>query len=1416
MNTSQGALHFGAGIDLTQWRRDVDSMRRDIVGLTRDTQNETRNMDSAFKNLSIGIASYFSVGAIKSFVMELINVRGEFQKTEIAFTTMLGNAGEAKSLMGEMVELAAKTPFSLQDVSAGAKQLLAFQVPASEVVDTLTRMGNIAAGLSVPLSRINLVYGQVRAKGKLMGDDLRQFTEAGIPMVAELAKKFNKTTGEISAMVSAGKIGFKDVQDVLFSLTNEGGMFFNLMEKQSKSLSGQVANLGDAWDQMLNKIGESQEGLLSDGIQSLIYMVEHYQDVIQIISTLVAAYGTYRAVLITTNYLQKLSISMETVRIWMSLAVSIRTAADAQALFNLTVIRNPYVALAAGIAAVVAALVYLRTANYEAKEEAEKLTLALEYQQSVSDSVAKAYKKNSEQIVGAVEKEIAILKSSYSTLDMRKKAYDNLTKTNKAFVGTIDSEYRATNKLNEAYSVMVSRMKELAIAKGKAALLEELSKKKAQADLDLVLKQDAYEKQYAKNAKLRAENAKKENIGAGMYREYKLEEGVDYSTYNPAKEALKTSAETKKQFDWLVNDVTKGIAESKKKGDQEAFKAWSGIGETLLSDAPMKGTEEWYKGEIDRLEALKAKAVVGSKAWNAYRLQIEKYNDLLSPKKAKTDNKQLAEIIPDGSIKDLERKAQLITDALASVENGIVKLRKVDKYGNDKDKKGNPLLTGENVSVSEAKSRLAKTNQELAAKRKEIQIQTFDEEIAETERQWKIRYQMASHYGEEVAKAMFPKLKGDSYYTDINNLYKDLDGKFKAGVITEGELENWSKLKTILASLNGTKDPFTQFTEDMDKDLVKMKTATEKIDFLNEKLYKLTDQEIASGFKTEIFNQLNEIKQAEQNQYQELLTEHEGYSQRKIQIEKNAADAIKKINSDANLSPEQQKQTAGSVNKKSKEEISQLAVDELTKSQAWMALYGNIDELTAYQMQVLLEQLEAQKGNLANVLTPVDFKILLKNLKETKQQITDENPFLGLLSSVKELFSAFGNESEEAGEKAFSSFERASDGIKGTLKAAKGIISTLAPAREYMSDAANDAIDTIEQVTTMGIMMMQAIDSTVTAVKSALDNASWSNWITAIISIIYTVIRAVVSLFTWIAGNKRKKLEKEIKGLQGTLDSLEETYTNLAIAAEKAFGAMKYDGQKELIKNLQEQQKVLEEMKNTESKKKKADQDKINDYNQQQQDNLRKIQEIKDAIIRDVLQVDVVEMAANIGDALIEAFGKGVEGIDNINKAFDEMIKNIMRNQLNKVLETQMAPIYDNILKAAGFDKDGNGTFNGLTKDEIDDLRAQVLTASTKGKEFIEAYSEIFKDLDMATPEGIKGSIKGMTEKTAGALEAQFNAMRINIVALLQVAKAHNVIAGAQTALLSQIEINTRRLHTIDKTLTEMNSKMKKSLAGVP
>lgn len=175
MNTTQGALHFTGTMDITEIQRSVSEIRRNIQGLNDRTQQQTQSIDNSFRTLATGIAGYFSASALMGFTQQLINVRGEFQKTEIAFGTMLHSKEKAKELMGEMVDLAAKTPFGLQEVSEGAKRLLAFQIPAEQVIDTLTRIGNVSAGLSVPMNQLIHVYGQVKAQGKLMTNDFYQF-----------------------------------------------------------------------------------------------------------------------------------------------------------------------------------------------------------------------------------------------------------------------------------------------------------------------------------------------------------------------------------------------------------------------------------------------------------------------------------------------------------------------------------------------------------------------------------------------------------------------------------------------------------------------------------------------------------------------------------------------------------------------------------------------------------------------------------------------------------------------------------------------------------------------------------------------------------------------------------------------------------------------------------------------------------------------------------------------------------------------------------------------------------------------------------------------------------------------------------------------------------------------------------------
>lgn len=296
MKTDNGALHFEVDLEMKQLLADLEVTKRKIRGLAVETEKETMKMDQAFSRVGTMLKTY--LGA--QLARQLVQVRGEFQQLDVAFTTMLGSKAKAEQLMAQIVDTAAKTPFTLTEVASGAKQLLAYQVAAEDVNETVIRLGNISAGVSVPLSRLILAYGQVKAKGRLMGDDLRQFTEAGIPIIHELAKVTGTADENINKMVEDGKIGFAEVQKVIQNLTNEGGMFFNLMAEQSKTLTGQLSNLQDAWDRMLNDVGSQNDNILSGIITGATSVVEHYQDIVDILIPLAASYGAYKAAVLAT------------------------------------------------------------------------------------------------------------------------------------------------------------------------------------------------------------------------------------------------------------------------------------------------------------------------------------------------------------------------------------------------------------------------------------------------------------------------------------------------------------------------------------------------------------------------------------------------------------------------------------------------------------------------------------------------------------------------------------------------------------------------------------------------------------------------------------------------------------------------------------------------------------------------------------------------------------------------------------------------------------------------------------------------------------------------------------------------------------------------------------------------------------
>lgn len=391
MNNDGGRLNYGVGLDNSQLRADASESRRLLQGIGQTAETEGDRIDEAFKKIGAAAAGVFAVSQIKNFVTQVATVRGEFQQLEIAFKTMLGSAAQADALMSQLVKTAATTPFGLTDIAQSAKQLLAYGVEADKVNETLIRLGDIAAGLSIPINDLAYLYGTTMVQGRLYTQDLNQFLGRGIPLIEQLAQQFGVAENQVKALVEEGKVGFPEVEQAIINLTNEGSMFGGLMAAQSQSITGQISNIEDAIDTMFNEIGKQNEGIINDALGLVSTLIENWETVGKVLLTVIATYGAYKAAVIAVAAAHKLMNIWGTVQAVLSLSRSIRSAKDAMLLFNMAVKANPLGLVLSVVAAAVSAFALFRDTTDEAadaikaeREEAE------EFNKRVGESAGKA------------------------------------------------------------------------------------------------------------------------------------------------------------------------------------------------------------------------------------------------------------------------------------------------------------------------------------------------------------------------------------------------------------------------------------------------------------------------------------------------------------------------------------------------------------------------------------------------------------------------------------------------------------------------------------------------------------------------------------------------------------------------------------------------------------------------------------------------------------------------------------------------------------------------------------------------------------------------------------------------------------------------------------------------------------------
>lgn len=551
-------------------------------------------------------AAMIGVGfGIKEFGSQVMQVRGQFQQLEMAFKTMLQSETKANDLMNQLVRTAATTPFDLQGVANGAKQLLAYGTAAEEVNTTLVHLGDIAAGLSIPLNDLVWLYGTTMTQGRMFTQDLRQFQGRGIPIAEEIAKIKGVAVDAVGELVTAGKVTSDVVKQAIENMTAEGSKFGGLMDAQSKTITGQISNIEDSIDMMFNSIGQKSEGVINEALSGVSYLVENWESVGKVVLTVATAFGTYKAALLAVIAAQKVATFIKTAEAFFSLAKGITSAKEAMLLFNIATNANPIGAIIGLIASAAAAFAFFGDSTDEATERQEKF----------GESADRASDK--------VESLFAVLQSASKQSKVHKDALNELKNVADEYGITLNKEGDLTDQLIEKKETLIGVIREEAIERQRAnditdasetyqqkmqeikdnikdSLSDDFSDMQKSQLLTLISEEDIKKITDAYNAMLEAEkksiamtgtyNSRFSNEQIGKYNQsiqeladkigvYSKALGVSARATNLAEQTIKenglTLAKTRKEYDTTVDAVNQAAAAA-----QSAEMATDGLSES--------------------------------------------------------------------------------------------------------------------------------------------------------------------------------------------------------------------------------------------------------------------------------------------------------------------------------------------------------------------------------------------------------------------------------------------------------------------------------------------------------------------------------------------------------------------------------------------------------------------------------------------------------------------------------------------------------------------------------------------------------------------------------------------------------------------------------------------------------------------
>lgn len=1393
MNTDNGKLNFATGIDNSALQSDAAQARRILRDIGKEAEQEGNRMDAAFRRVGKTIVGVFTVQQAAQFARQIVNVRGEIESLEKSFEILAGKE-YGRRLFNDIKDFAVKTPMQMNDLAKGAQMLLSFNIAAEEVMPTLRALGDISMGDAQRFNSLTLAFAQMSSTGKLMGQDLLQMINAGFNPLSVISEQTGKSIGTLKEEMAAGAISADMIKKAFMDATAEGGKFHGMLETQSKGIQGSISNLEGAVQDMFNKIGEQSQGIITGSIQAATEFVQNYEEVGRVIAELIATVGVYKAALIALNAIKSVSASLTAG--WTAAELvhynALVLVEKAQKILNATILKNPYVLAAAAVAGLAYGLYKLITYQTDAEKAQERLNDATEEFEKTSNS------------------EIAVLNIMFSRL-------------NKAKEGT--NEYRAAKEaIQKKYGDYLSNMSsEVSLLKDTAkaqreltAAILETSRARAQEKFLQQESDIASDKQVKALRTIREELIKEkgEGVGEALFEQIKSML-VAYQSDPQDRDGKKYMEFVKLLRD---NGIDNGIGYGKVFSTAyldyiEAVQAMLKAQKEAEAYFGAPSTATGSEGGEDA--GGKAEVVKNKKYWEDYKKEQQGLLDAMTAAELQTE--------------EAAKIRRNIADAQAQID--AYSVSKTSKSAEQEQKQENQLAVqtaARSQKIQEYADTVAREARQAELDIRQAHIDGMAEGVDKELAQNNLNYDRLIEANRRRQEEMVEKLRDtkELEWQNANPNFKETGQTFDRSTVTAADLSQ--QQKDILAE-------YARIAEE-----IRQKANKESLDTMLGDV--LTYEQARLRITEEYDRKRNGLYEKDTDG--NIVTDSNGNKVLRKGVTQGNLDELER----------QEEQALNAVDE-------QFAQREATY-QAWCEEVGN---LTLEQLRKVLAQAEGELEQLEKSGTGDSQQIAVARAKVSsmRQKVEKEaakdatapgkraiKEWEDLYKVLNECNKSFEEIGDTVGGVAGEIISAAGGIMTSTLSMINGIVQLVnmsATGMQVTSTAAAKAISTVEKASVI-LTVISAALQVATAIanlfnndddkqkeiehlQERIDQLQWELNNQDVVRLQENEVKAMDLLHNTVRETRNEMLRlklaaNDVQGAFRTMfssvggnsellaksaDKIAKAYANMGYTADKALGGAKYEEANDQLKNIAQQQLLIQDQINAEESKKKTDHGKIADWERQIEELGQQALAIINEMVEDIIGGTSTDIANDLAEAFFDAFEAGEDAAEAWGDKVNDIVADVIKRMLiQKALEEPLGKVFDKY-KEKWF-KDGQ--FAGLDavigsmEDFAADLNATRDNFEAVFNQLPDSLKELFQS--EAEREASQEGIATASQESVDELNGRMTAVQGHTYSINENTKM--IVAHSAAILESVLNIEThtesisRRMERVENSLSDVRS----------